>query len=501
MDLEELLPNHERFDGHFTSLNIDTLDRTDDDLCAIFNALKRNNTVTRLRIGADDEDEDFDFVDLGIKPSLSLAATLLHHPTMECLSFFRVGLTDADLGAIIVAIQQNKTLSKLEMNSCGLSIKQMRELEWLLAEDGVEALEFYECIPIEDFLCIAQGISSNESLKELRLRVEPMEEGIEWSVSPETLNALPDLIRNNKVIESIEVQFADMPSGCVTRMSEAAIGHNSLTSLVLCGIGEAAVRELPTLVYSDTGVKKLDLSRNHLSGANAVALSLALKENTCLKELDLRDSEIDDQGATAIAGALRSNVCLEKICLRDNPIGNDGAAALAKALTSNATLTSLSASRFSQQGVIAFAKCLPFMNNLKHLEMQYLNGLTKEGAETFLKGVEANTELEQVTLANTQHLELQIKYQMALNQAGKRILKSQGHVPDSLWPLVLAKSSNNPDALYFFLREKPEVLINKPPPNVPVSEKHKSWLSGWLFLAGFVVGLLASVALEGLWEI
>jgi hypothetical protein len=284
----------------------------------------------------------------------------------------------------------------------------------------------------------------------------------------------------------------------ITRIAEAAKVHKSLAAIKLRRIGEAVARELPALFQADTGVlvKKLNLRGNRISNTDAAALSLPLKDNRCLKELNLTNNEIGGQGATAIAAALRSNVGLEKICLDHNPIGDDGAVALAQALTSNTTLTSLSLSGLSEKALVDFAECLPLMNGLKHLDLQYLKGLTKDGAATFLKGIKANTELEQVAFADvlwvdpctkklSDELAPQIQYQMALNRAGKRILKSQGHVPDSLWPLVLAGSSNNPDALYFFLREKPDVLINKPPPPSPtrVSKAQERFLVQWMVLS------------------
>lgn len=64
----------------------------------------------------------------------------------------------------------------------------------------------------------------------------------------------------------------------------------------------------------------------------------------------------------------------------------------------------------------------------------------------------------------------QVDYLTALNRGGRRILKSdENRVPNSLWPLILAKSSNIPNVLYYFLRKKPDVLVN----TSPASRKRK----------------------------
>lgn len=56
--------------------------------------------------------------------------------------------------------------------------------------------------------------------------------------------------------------------------------------------------------------------------------------------------------------------------------------------------------------------------------------------------------------SRTCHGQSRTSYIMALNRAGRRILVApQSTVPISLWPRILAKSSNNADVLYHFLRQ------------------------------------------------
>jgi hypothetical protein len=88
----------------------------------------------------------------------------------------------------------------------------------------------------------------------------------------------------------------------------------------------------------------------------------------------------------------------------------------------------------------------------------------------FMSGVlGASLMLEQTFQAYRQ----KVDYQIELHRGGKRILKATGHIPLGLWPLILARSSNSPNVLNFFLREKPDVLINKRPAPIRVSRKRK----------------------------
>lgn len=181
---------------------------------------------------------------------------------------------------------------------------------------------------------------------------------------------------------------------------------------------------------------------------------------------------------------------LKEMDLCGIPIGDAGAESFAQALVSNTTLKTLTIGALGGAGLNAIAlnaiaSCLPGMHGLKSLTVKYLIGLTTQCMDSFLNALERNTELEHVYLTPTTtddswllaEIMPQVKHQMALNRGGKRILKSESHVPASLWPRILARMSNDPDGIFFFLREKPDVLINKPPARVSRKRK-RGWLNG-----------------------
>ena len=74
---------------------------------------------------------------------------------------------------------------------------------------GSSASTIDTCYPANNVFCIAQGLESNQSLKKLYIENVEVEDGDEiiWSVSAETIEAIPHLLRQNKVIESIELQI------------------------------------------------------------------------------------------------------------------------------------------------------------------------------------------------------------------------------------------------------------------------------------------------------
>lgn len=132
---ENLIAN----DPALTELDVDI--RDNDELCKIFNALEQNVTVTTVSIERRSLESD-----LEVKASLSLAAAILRHPTMNRLQFKYIR-SISGFSSVALAIQQNDNLKSLELRACDLTLAQAAELEWLLAGDGIESLDMHRCYP------------------------------------------------------------------------------------------------------------------------------------------------------------------------------------------------------------------------------------------------------------------------------------------------------------------------------------------------------------------
>jgi hypothetical protein len=157
-------------------------------------------------------------------------------------------------------------------------------------------------------------------------------------------------------------------------------------------------------------------------------------------------------------------------------------------------LETLHIGKFGEPGLKAFARALPLMEGLKNLCLGNLIGFTHEIASAFVEGLQQNTVLESIRFHHHDKEELpehaaaimpQVEYLLKLNRGGRKILKSS-NVPSALWPCVLAKSSKDPDVLFFFLREKPTDIVpktTKPAAAPPVSRKRKrgEWLRSFFW--------------------
>lgn len=211
-------------------------------------------------------------------------------------------------------------------------------------------------------------------------------------------------------------------------------------------------------------LKSLSLSENGIGQADGDAplLSVAL-ENTCLECLDLSDNEIGPNAAADICTALDNNVSLKKLDLSENLLEKDGIEQVFEALKTNTTLETLTIGdgRNCIKEFDAIVTRLPGMRGLRKLSF-CASGVqclpTTETIDDMTARIERhNTTLEHFEFPSKKDSDrTRLDFVLKLNQAGRRMLQCP-NAPTALWPLVLGRSSHSPDAIYSFLREKPEL--------------------------------------------
>jgi Ran GTPase-activating protein (RanGAP) involved in mRNA processing and transport len=159
-----------------------------------------------------------------------------------------------------------------------------------------------------------------------------------------------------------------------------------------------------------------------------------LKINRSLKELKIAFNSINDEGAKAIANSLAYNKTLEWLSLRRNGIGNVGAT--------------------------AFAEKLPYMHGLIELLLTK-NDVDQVGVSALLDGLRSNVQLEYLSveeLVSEPHSR-EIMQLLRLNKAGRRIFHEENSVAPDLWPRVYGRICEEPDILFHFVSQKPDVLM------------------------------------------
>jgi hypothetical protein len=135
-------------------------------------------------------------------------------------------------------------------------------------------------------------------------------------------------------------------------------------------------------------------------------------------------------------------------------------------LTRNESIEKVCIAGFGEKGLKAFAKRLSSVNSLKTLKVT-AKGFTSEIGNSFVLALEQNTTLETFDFAAI-YRDFKVVSQvrrllLALNHGGCRLISVTGEsvLPLNYWPRILARSSDNADVPFYFLREIPNVLVAK----------------------------------------
>lgn len=239
----------------------------------------------------------------------------------------------------------------------------------------------------------------------------------------------PELTNLNLNIRRFDTEMLQV---LASAMSQNTILHTlNLTS----SLTKASILPLIPAVQHHSSLRILHLSYNRISNDNneITFLARALETNRVLTELYLDHNEIDVEGATAIANMLRQNETLQVLQLSNNKVRDDGAEAFANVLANdnNTTLTRLMLERYQ---------------------------ISSRGVESLLEALESNVTLQYLQVDKHQtSVHQELSHVLATNRAGRHLLRRQQDVPLGLWSYVLGRISQQPDMLYYFLKELPNL--------------------------------------------
>lgn len=217
-----------------------------------------------------------------------------------------------------------------------------------------------------------------------------------------------------------------------------------------------------SLIESNWELSRLDLDHRSIGDDGARYLAKDLEHNDSLELLFLVGNEIGYEGATAISEALISNTSIRWLYLDDNPFTAKGYSKMGEMLTRNTSLERIKFGNLCKEDLIALFQYVPSMN-LRNLD---LCGFVIESAsdkleceEAFIRALERNTKLKGVIYEMTPINRTRVDYLLLLNRHDRRVLTLDPEVPRHYWQRILSNISHCPDALFFFCREKPDVLF------------------------------------------
>jgi Leucine-rich repeat (LRR) protein len=283
-----------------------------------------------------------------------------------------------------------------------------------------------------------------------------------------TAEAIGTMLHNAPALREFSLSGCYMGSAGARHLAGGLRSKNSVVEkLDLRGneLGDEEVGIFAHVLLSNQNLKYLDLSINHIGDAGALELAVALRQNNTLKHLGLSKNQIGSDGASALADALATNDAVKDLNLQYNDIGDDGATSIAEMLTRNENIEKVCVGWFGIKGVKAFATRLSSMNGIKTLVVTS-RGYTSEIGNSFVMALEQNTTLETFdfdAMRSDVKVMPQVKRLLDLNHGGRRLLSVIGESvpPLNYWPRILARSSDNAEVLFYFLREIPNVLVAK----------------------------------------
>lgn len=195
-------------------------------------------------------------------------------------------------------------------------------------------------------------------------------------------------------------------------------------------------------------------------GAEILARHLG---GSSLESLDLRGCHIGNRGALALAHALIGSSILS-LNLGYNRIGNEGMEAFAQALNNPSFKLqglNLSCNVFDEEGAIGLVESLSSNQSLRELSL-FCNRINPAVCNALIETLGTNYTLQHVKLGATltdtfSPIRMEIDYLLKLNRGGRDLLRKL-KFPQSMWANIFA--SAEPDVLFLFVSEKPELVCN-----------------------------------------
>ncbi|CAB9510446.1 NLR family, CARD domain containing 3 [Seminavis robusta] len=234
-------------------------------------------------------------------------------------------------------------------------------------------------------------------------------------------------------------------------------------------IGDAGTEHLHLLPNT---VTDLDLSDCGITVQGIRNICEYMKTNTSIQRLIMWGNAVGDEGAGLIADMLRENKTLRILCIMGSRIGVEGFSHISRGLAHNKTLETIFLGNDQKVGDEHIRRLCPGLAVNQGLKILDLGGagVTNKGLEPIEVALRENYHLRNIRLNQPMHEEDYIKLGpgttwrkicswMALNGLNRKVLLQDEDVSMSKWHEILlnAHKGRNVNALFYFLRCKPEL--------------------------------------------
>lgn len=263
---------------------------------------------------------------------------------------------------------------------------------------------------------LLHGLSSNTSIKRLALTFCKFDE--------EGCRDFAEILAQNSALQTLDLGACYLTDRQLATILFALGGHPSLKKFILTlnSCHKLASQTLGKLLEGDHIPNLEDLNLSHQktdSGSISIEpLAIALRANSSLKILDLSRNNVDDNGFRELSNALEHNMSLRVLNLSSNDIED-----------SNEIV----------------AASLPQFKRLQELYLRN-NRIPDTSASGILRSLQGSrTILNVLNIRDSFPLLPSIRYELALNSAGRYLIRHESTLPLAVWANVLAKASRKVD--------------------------------------------------------
>lgn len=337
---------------------------------------------------------------------LSILGDSLQMNNCCCQSLSRgLQLPNTKLKKIMLRVQLSEALAKALDQSLGSKYCKVEELIVPISISSPSSVAL-----------LANALRKSKSLKALKLN----RHDLEWTMNEYQASTLMKSLEGHPSLKELSIQGSSCTDFGIRAMSGSIV--NSLYRLDLSNhpFGGDELRGIQSLSHTlcnPNTLQYLSISGHSLSQEDVLSIADALShESSRIEELHMNNCNLDDSSIIALAESLPRLKILKRLFLHDNPFGHSASAAFAIGTSKNW--------------------------ELEHLVLPRRAG---QGADDSRP---------------------QIEYHLALNRAGRKLLRTNVGIPLSVWPIVLhrvgktlkenyfsnAQSAHHADAIYHLLQ-------------------------------------------------
>jgi hypothetical protein len=278
---------------------------------------------------------------------------------------------------------------------------------------------------------------------------------------------LSEALRDNKRIEAVNMttslssntqRHSDDSGRILIPIALALRCHVSLRTMYLSYNHLKDARPLGVMLeLNRSSLTELYLDHNRLTAKTAVALARALRQNNTLSVLQLDSNHLGDKGGRVLAAALTENTTLKCLGLARNSLQTGAAHAFFDALDCNRNVSLVKLSLGGnpdipvalEQRILFLVKANRDGRYLLRDDCNIIHGRNKDGGAIHIKNYDS---FKTRTLGTGNPGECDGGATRDGNRANTDYRRG-------LWPRVL--QGLEPDSIYFFLREKPSMVVSQ----------------------------------------